>query len=73
MARRKQAVPLQRQTSNFDKGLPESPKDGWKHSNGNGALSPNEKPGTEELPPSIVEQAGPIQLIICVGGIYASL
>ncbi|KAI4120929.1 MAG: hypothetical protein LQ338_006668 [Usnochroma carphineum] len=36
MARRKQAVPLQRQPSGFDQGIPNSPDHGWQTSDGNG-------------------------------------
>ncbi|CAF9909023.1 MAG: UDP-galactose transporter [Heterodermia speciosa] len=73
MARRKQATPLKREPSDFDRGLPESPSHGWKHRNGQ---SRDRKPpvarGDEKLPVSITDQAGPLQLVICVGGIYAS-
>lgn len=77
MARRKQAIPLQREPSDFHRGPPDSPNQGWKSSNGNGqAVKPpmaEPKADVETLPSSITEQAGPIQLLICVGGIYASL
>ena len=77
MARRKQAVPLQREPSDFDKGPPESPNHGWKQSNGNDQASKlsiaNGPFEPEKLPPSIIEQAGPLQLVICAGGIYVSL
>lgn len=77
MARRKQAVPLQREPSDFAKGPPESPSHGWEQSNGNSQADKrsvaNGRPGPEKLPPSIIDQAGPLQLLICVGGIYASL
>ena len=77
MARRKQAVPLQREPSDFAKGPSESPSHGWKQSNGVGqAVKPsvaNGWSGSEKLPLSVIEQAGPLQLLICVGGIYASL
>ena len=77
MARRKQAVPLQREPSGFDKGPPESPNHGWRQSNVNGQASkPSMANGTfepEKLPLSIIEQAGPLQLVICAGGIYVSL
>ena len=77
MGRRKQAVPLRREPSGFDKGPPESPAHGWRQSNGHGqapkpsiANGPSEP---EKLPPSMIDQAGPLQLVICAGGIYASL
>ena len=77
MARRKQATPLRREPSDFDKGPPESPSHGWKHRNGQNL---DRKPAVtngeieaEKLPLSITDQAGPLQLVICVGGIYASL
>ena len=76
MARRKQAAPLQREPSDFDKGPPDSPSHGWKHANGNISKSPavvsNGKPN-EPFPSTSQEQAGLTQLVICVAGIYASL
>ena len=79
MARRKQATPLRREPSDFDKGPPESPSHGWKHRNGHGHIQDVKPPvakgelEADKLPPSITDQAGPLQLVICVGGIYASL
>ncbi|KAL8719165.1 MAG: hypothetical protein Q9225_003805, partial [Loekoesia sp. 1 TL-2023] len=86
MARRKQAAPLRRQPSDFDKGPPESPDHGWKKSNGNGHISKSASNGilekTEKAlssprpkdpsPLHAMEQPGLIQLIVCVAGIYAS-
>lgn len=87
MARRKQAAPVQRQPSDFDRGPLESPDHGWKTLNGNGHI-PNgtgnavlertksamsdERP-KEPSPLHALEQPGMIQLIVCVAGIYASL
>ena len=77
MARRKQAVPLQREVSDFHDGPPESPNHGWKNSNGGG--SPKQQPisngrrKNEVVPQVPIDQAGFTQLLICVGGIYASL
>ncbi|KAI4275452.1 MAG: hypothetical protein LQ337_003211 [Flavoplaca oasis] len=86
MARRKQAAPVQRQPSDFDRGPLESPDHGWKTLNGNGHI-PNgtgnavlertksamsdERP-KEPSPLHALEQPGMIQLIVCVAGIYAS-
>ncbi|MCJ1407769.1 UDP-galactose transporter [Ptychographa xylographoides] len=78
MARQKQLIPLQREPSDFSKGPPDTPAQGWRgsngssktidmsHTNGNGNLK-------HALEPVIVEHpAGLPQLIICVGGIYIS-
>ncbi|KAL8894281.1 MAG: hypothetical protein Q9192_004456 [Flavoplaca navasiana] len=86
MARRKQAAPVQRQPSDFDRGAPESPDHGWKTLNGNGHI-PNgtgnavlertksamsdERP-KEPSPLHALGQPGILQLIVCVAGIYAS-
>ncbi|KAL9004260.1 MAG: hypothetical protein Q9188_002924 [Gyalolechia gomerana] len=86
MARRKQAAPLQRQPSNFNEGAPEAPDQGWKRSAenihlsnaaSNGVLEKTEKALSSPRPdnPSplhAMEQAGLVQLVICVAGIYAS-
>ncbi|KAL8934846.1 MAG: hypothetical protein Q9211_005016, partial [Gyalolechia sp. 1 TL-2023] len=86
MARQKQAAPLQRQPSDLNKGPPESPGQGWKRSAENGRLSnaasnsileKAEKALSSPRPdhPSplhATEQAGLIQLVVCVAGIYAS-
>ena len=77
MARTK-AVPLQREPSTFDQGLPDTPNHGWKYANGkaNGNMSPanpsNSQP-KQSSPPASQEQAGLAQLVVCVAGIYASL
>ncbi|KAL2053914.1 hypothetical protein ABVK25_005843 [Lepraria finkii] len=74
MARRKQAAPLQREPSDFDKGPPESPSHGWKHANGNPkspVVMSNGKP-MRPSPAATQKQAGFTQLVICVAGIYAS-
>ncbi|KAL8757452.1 MAG: hypothetical protein Q9184_004202 [Pyrenodesmia sp. 2 TL-2023] len=85
MARQK-ANPLQRQTSDFNQGPPESPDHGWKQSNGNGGISKAASNGilekTEKAlssprpqhpsPLHALEQPGLIQLVVCVAGIYAS-
>lgn len=75
MARKKQ-VPLQREPSDFGRGLPESPSHGWKQANGSlekskAALS-NGKP-KQSAPVDSQEPAGLTQLVICIAGIYASL
>lgn len=76
MARRKQAVPLQRKVSDFHEGPPESPDHGWKTSNGGGFLKQqpisNGRLKNEVVPQVPIDQAGFTQLLICVGGIYAS-
>lgn len=86
MARRKQTTPLQRQPSDFSKGPPESPDQGWErlaqnghlsNSKSNGVLEKTEKALSSPRPdnPSplhVTEQAGLIQLVVCVAGIYAS-
>ena len=77
MARQKQAVPLQREVSDFHKGPPETPDHGWKHSN-SGAYSKPITVGNGMLKDEVVnqlpkDQAGLTKLLICVGGIYASL
>jgi len=77
MAPKKQAVRLQKEVSDFDQGLPESPKHDWKHANGTAHEIPSTasagKPKEELLPPHAPDQAGFTQLVICVAGIYASL
>lgn len=87
MARRKQTTPLQRQPSDFNKGPPDSPDEGWKRSAQNGHLSNLKSNGLLEKtgkalssprpddpsPLHAMEQAGLIQLVVCVAGIYASL
>ncbi|KAI4182192.1 MAG: hypothetical protein L6R41_006140 [Letrouitia leprolyta] len=86
MARRKQTTPLQRQPSDFNKGPPDSPDEGWKRSAQNGHLSNLKSNGLLEKtgkalssprpddpsPLHAMEQAGLIQLVVCVAGIYAS-
>ncbi|KAL8700821.1 MAG: hypothetical protein Q9224_000795 [Gallowayella concinna] len=86
MARRKQAVPLQREPSGLDQGTPESPNHGLKKLNGNGHIPNGKSNGVmektrsamsknrpkEPSPLHALEQPGIIQLIICVAGIYAS-
>jgi len=77
MARTKQRQPLQREPSDFAQGPPDTPDQGWKHSNGgdqsvisskaNGSIKAVLAPVTTE------HAAGLPQLIICVGGIYISL
>lgn len=73
MARTK-AVPLRREASDLDQGLPEVSIDSWKHTNtkANGNASPVTLSNGKSEEPS-QEQAGLTQLIICVAGIYASL
>ena len=75
MARKKQ-VPLQREPSDFDRGLPDSPKHGWKQANGSvegsKAVISNGKP-KQSAPVDPQEPAGLAQLVICIAGIYASL
>lgn len=77
MARKKQAVPLHREVADFDKGPPESPKNGWRNSNGGAqslqSTASTGKPKEELLPQLPSDQAGFSQLVICVAGIYASL
>ena len=87
MARRKQAAPLQRLPSGFDKGPPQSPDHGWKDSNGNGHIRQSTSDGILEKteralssprpkdpsPLHAMEQPGLIQLVVCIAGIYASL
>lgn len=71
MARSKQATPIRRQTSSeyFSKQdtLTRTP------SHGNGATTT--KPGSKTAAPAVVEakEAGALQILIAVGGIYASL
>lgn len=71
MARRKQAPPLQRAASSevmegpLRNGLSET------YTNGH-AKAPNSK-AEQATGPEALEQAGLTQLIICIGGIYASL
>ncbi|MCJ1256390.1 UDP-galactose transporter [Lignoscripta atroalba] len=75
MARQKQAIPLQRTPSDFQHGPPESPDHGWKAANGHASKSsPTQSNGSIKGAdaPAKSEQAGLTQLIICVGGIYAS-
>lgn len=77
MARTK-AVPLRRESSDFDQGHPQTPDYGWKHAESevNGNVSPatlSNGKFKEPSPPASQEQAGLAQLVICVAGIYASL
>lgn len=75
MARKKQ-IPLQREPSDFDGGLPESPQQGWKQANSSldrsKAVVSNGKP-KQSAPVDSQEPAGLAQLVICIAGIYASL
>ena len=75
MARQK-AAPLRREPSDFNQGPPESPNHGWKPMNG-GMISKNAGTMSGQLKQSITsalpDQPGLTQLVICVGGIYASL
>ena len=76
MARTKQATPLRREPSDFDKGPSESPSHGWNHAIGNSVkTAPNKSNGKPKAPltPTTKDQAGLPQLLICVGGIYISL
>ena len=79
MARRKQVVPLQRQPSDFSAGPPESPNHGWQSANGKPpeqppkAINGDAKEPLVPIVPTSPKEAGFTQLIICVGGIYASL
>ena len=81
MARSKR-VPLQRQPSDFS-AAPPNPDEGWKTGAVNGSI-PVQKRQTEAHTTNIspqemladvipTEQAGLTHLLICVGGIYASL
>lgn len=81
MARSKR-VPLQRQPSDFS-AAPPNPDEGWKTGAVNGSI-PVQKRQTEAHTTHIspqqmladvipTEQAGLTHLLICVGGIYASL
>ena len=75
MARQK-ATPLRREPSDFNQGPPESPNHGWKPVNG-GIISKNAGVMSGQLKELITsalpDQPGLTQLVICVGGIYASL
>ena len=76
MARKKQAAPLQREPSDFNRGPPESPDHGWITTNGEASRAIPAQANEmvrEALAPAVSEQAGLMQLIICVGGIYISL
>lgn len=77
MARKKQAVPLQRRVEDSDQGPPDTSTHGCKQTNGT-AHSPRSaasagEPKEELLPQLPSDQAGFTQLVICVAGIYASL
>ncbi|KAI4211329.1 MAG: hypothetical protein LQ351_005884 [Letrouitia transgressa] len=77
MARRKQATPVRREPSDFDRGPPEPQSHGWKHANGNGgisdpsAITSNGEP-KQPSPLDALEQPGITQLLIGVTGIYTS-
>lgn len=75
MARKKQA-PLQREPSDFARGLSESPNHGWKQTNGSidksTAVTRNGI-SKQSAPAESPEPAGLTQLVICIAGIYASL
>ena len=71
MARRKQAAPLQRGASSevMEKPL----ENGFSDIYTNGHSKPLPSKAQRTLAPEAPEQAGLTQLVICVGGIYASL
>ncbi|MCJ1372525.1 UDP-galactose transporter [Loxospora ochrophaea] len=75
MARTKQRTPLQREPSDFDRGPPESPGHGWKQATSDVQQEPPPANGSlaQSLEIPAPDSAGFTQLIICVGGIYASL
>ncbi|MCJ1313210.1 UDP-galactose transporter [Agyrium rufum] len=68
---------MRRQTSDFDQGLPESPRHGWEKGNGVKSSSKNQEQNggiskTQETASDTPDQPGLTQLVICVGGIYMS-
>lgn len=81
MARSKR-VPLQRQQSNFS-AAPINPDEGWKTGAVNGSIPAGKcqidthatSVSPQEMLADVIptEQAGLTHLLICVGGIYASL
>ena len=76
MARSKQATPLRREpsseyTSKIDGTPSRSARSVDKHMNGNGAMNAAEKV-LESVVPG-VKEAGALQFLIAVGGIYGSL
>jgi len=71
MARRKQAAPLQRAASPEIMERPLGNGVSKAYTNGH-AKAPNSKE-EQATGPEALEQAGLAQLIICIGGIYASL
>lgn len=75
MARQKQAIPLQREPSDFGEAPPKSPSLSWESTNGNSqtAISANGQSKGNITPAATHKQAGLTELIICVAGIYASL
>lgn len=80
MARQKQVAPLQREPSDFSAGPPQSAnRDRRNQANGKTLeKSSPEVNGNAQEPlvpilPTSPNEAGFTQLIICVGGIYASL
>ena len=76
MARQKQNRPLQREPSDLSQDTPASPGSRRKEANGvkqsKGLKEPNGHL-KETVLSALPEQPGLTQLIICVGGIYASL
>ena len=76
MARQKQTRPLKQQPSDLTQNTPDPPDSRRKEASGVKNLnSPNEPNGhlKETVLSALPEQPGLAQLIICVGGIYASL
>lgn len=79
MARQKQVAPLQRQPSDSSAGPPESPNHGRQYANGQtpeklpAVVNGDAKEPVVPVMPTSPKEAGFTQLIICVGGIYASL
>jgi hypothetical protein len=79
MARKKQSTPLKRVPSDFTHGVPDQAELSRDKANGhaNGNTSANgHTAGTVQaaLAPVLSEEkAGLTQLVVCVGGIYASL
>jgi hypothetical protein len=71
MARTKQRAPLQREPSDFSHCLPSTPDQGWKKASGDAKA--NESLSSALAPMVSSDAAGLVQLIICAGGIYASL
>lgn len=71
MARRKQAAPLQRAASSE---VMEAPlENGSSEIYTNGLSKAPHSKAEQATAPEALEQAGLTQLIICIGGIYASL